>query len=438
MPHRTSSTTTDPATTPTGDVERQNARPSAGAAEPERQPGAAHELIVSLARALHTGGAPAYELESRMEQVASTVGAPARFFSTPTSLFVTFESRDHLTRLIRVSPAETDLARLARLYELYRAIRTGRLEVPQALARLDEIEQTRDDYGAVLDVICYPVVGASAALFLGGNTTVAWAAGLIGMLVGLLVRGGQSLRLPGPLTSVVAGFVATVLACAVHVQFPTGSIDTTLLAALIVLLPGLQVTLSINELATQNLASGTARMAGAMTAFMTVIFGVVIGYDLADTLLELPPAAPLQRLDMRWTLAALVPVGLAFGVLFRARKRDFLPILLATALSFASVQAAGLFFSPLMASGIAALAIGGVSNLYARWTDQPVAVMLMPGLLLLVPGSLGFLGLSEIALNDNTPAGIGQIANMLLVAVSIVSGLLLSNLLVGTDPPESK
>jgi uncharacterized membrane protein YjjP (DUF1212 family) len=386
-----------------------------------------HELIVEFARSLHTSGAPAYELEHRMEQAAQTLGVPAHFFSTPTSLFVTFERESDSTRLIRVWPSETNLAKLASLYELYSEIETGSLNVTQAWAELEKIEATNYDYGEVVNVLCYGIVGAGVAIFLGGNQTVIIAAGIISLAVGILVRGFERLNLAGHLTNVGAGFLATILANVTQYFFPSGNVEMTLLAGLVILLPGLQITVAVNELATQNLASGTARIAGAMTTFLTMIFGVVMGYGMADWLMNLPPSNEFQPLGIEWSIAALLPIALTFCVLFRSRIQDVSWILLSTTVAFATVKIAGVYLGPMAATWTAALAVGLFSNLFARYRNRPAAIMLMPGLLLLVPGSLGFFGLSQIMINDDMAGGIKVVSTMMLIAVSIVAGLLIAN-----------
>ncbi len=387
----------------------------------------ANKLIVELARSLHTSGAPAYELEHRMERAAMTLGVPANFFSTPTSLFVTFENETEWTRLIRVLPSETNLAKLAQLYDLYYKIETRELEILEAWDKLQKLESTNYDYGTVVNVICYGVISAGVAIFLGGNLTVVYTAGIVGLLIGVLVRGFEKLKLPEHLTNVAAGFFATIMASVAHFYFPGGSVELTLIAGLIILLPGLQITLSVNELATQNLASGTARMAGAITTFLTLVFGVVMGYGFTDWFISLQPEQKLTPLGLGWSIAALLPIAFTFCVLFRSQFRDIPWILLSTCIAFGTVKLAGAYLGPLAAVWTAALVVGTFSNLFSRYLNRPAAIVLMPGILLLVPGSLGFGGLTEIMINDDMPGGVKIVSSMMLIAVSIVAGLLIAN-----------
>ena len=81
---------------------------------------------------------------------------------------------------------------------------------------------------------------------------------------------------------------------------------------------------------------------------------------------------------------------------------------------------------------LGALVLGVLSHAYARWRDRPVALTLVPGTLLLVPGSLGFLGFSSL-LGADASGAIDVLFRMVLVAVSIASGTLVATLAV---PPQ--
>ena len=62
---------------------------------------------------------------------------------------------------------------------------------------------------------------------------------------------------------------------------------------------------------------------------------------------------------------------------------------------------------------------------YARLADRPAMIPLVPGLLLLVPGSMGLRSLSSM-LERDVVTGIDTAFAMLLVGVSLVAGLLMA------------
>ncbi|TWT86986.1 threonine/serine exporter family protein [Neorhodopirellula pilleata] len=385
-------------------------------------------LILELARSLHACGSPAYELDQRMEQVAASLGRSATFFSTPTALFVTFDDDEAQgTRLLRVYPSDTNLRRYAELFELQAAIRNEGLQPREAFERLKEINEASDGYGMSIEVIAFGIAGACVAVLVGGNSTVILSSGMIGLIVGGLVIGLTYLRVQTHLINVIAGFVASAIACGIQVVATSSNFELTAVSALIVLVPGLHLTISINELATQNLASGSARISGALTTLLTMIFGVYMGHGLVDGFTSIPRSVTPITPTFAMSAAVVVPTALCFAVLFRTRYRDIPWLLLASLVSYTSLRLAAEFFSSFAAVWIASVVAGMVSHFVTNRLRLPSAVMLMPALILLVPGSIGFSGMAQIIFRDDLPGGMRLIATMMLTAVAIVAGLLLTD-----------
>ena len=82
---------------------------------------------------------------------------------------------------------------------------------------------------------------------------------------------------------------------------------------------------------------------------------------------------------------------------------------------------------------LGAWALGCVSTLLARASGGPAAVPLLPGLLLLVPGSLGLRSLQAFVGSD-IPLGIESAFLMMILAISLVTGLFLANLTLRPRP----
>ena len=98
-------------------------------------------------------------------------------------------------------------------------------------------------------------------------------------------------------------------------------------------------------------------------------------------------------------------------------------------IAFASSSAASAWWSPDLGPVAGAMAVGLFSNAYARMTGQPASIALLPGVILLVPGSVGFRGIHAL-LDHDTMAGIDGIFTMVMVAVGIVTGLLMANVML--------
>jgi uncharacterized membrane protein YjjB (DUF3815 family) len=119
----------------------------------------------------------------------------------------------------------------------------------------------------------------------------------------------------------------------------------------------------------------------------------------------------------------------ALTVIFRARGRDALVILPMVAVAFFGARLGSQALGPELGAALGALALGIGSNLLSRRLDQPTAIALLPALLMLVPGSLGFRSLQSLIAHD-VLAGVQTAFTMALVAVGLVSGLLVANVAV--------
>jgi uncharacterized membrane protein YjjP (DUF1212 family) len=393
-------------------------------------PGPAVAFTLRLAEALHRYGTPAHRLEGLMQRVSERLGLEGRFFSTPTSLFASFGPPEALrTSLIRVEPGDMDLERLTLLDVLADDVIQGRLTPAEGARRVEDILARPARYGPALQLVCWTLAGGAAARLFGGGPREIAVAALSSLLIGTL--GVLTRRQPttARVLEPVAALLASALAALAASFAGPLSVEVATLAGLIVLLPGLSLTVAINELATRHLISGTSRLTGAALVFLQLGFGVALGSRLSAVLppaptLPLPPALPA------WTQwVALGLATLAVGVLFRARPRDWGWISAACTFAFAGARLGALLLGAQLGAFVGALLLGIASNALARLRNRPSVTTVVPGLMLLVPGSVGFRSLSSL-LERDVVAGVDTAFSMLMVAVALAAGLLSANALV--------
>jgi uncharacterized membrane protein YjjB (DUF3815 family) len=82
-----------------------------------------------------------------------------------------------------------------------------------------------------------------------------------------------------------------------------------------------------------------------------------------------------------------------------------------------------------VAAFCAALAVCVLANGLARATNRPAQLFQLPGMMLLVPGSFGFLSLGEL-LDEKTTLGMQRGFTMALVGAALVIGVLVANVVV--------
>ena len=388
------------------------------------------DFVLRLGRALHNYGYAAHLLEESLELAARRLNLIGQFFSTPTSIFAAFgrQTEQH-THLIRVEPGEVDLGKLAALHDVTGAVLRERMSPGQGSQAIDDIVSARSSYGPVISTVAFGLTSGGASVFLGGGASEGAVATGIGIVIGLaalvLVRTPAVARIFEP----VAAFLASLIAASAAAVLGGLSVFVATLAGLIVLLPGLTLTIAITELSTRHLVSGTARLSHAFMIFLGIAFGVALGNRLATESAPQVPIIPATPLPSWAIWIALVVAPLGFAVLLRAAIRDWPWIIGAGLVAYFGARFGTSALGNELGVFVGALSVGLASNLYARVFDRPAAVTQVPGILLLVPGSVGFRSLSRL-LDRDVVLGVETAFTMILSAVALVAGLLIANVVL--------
>jgi uncharacterized membrane protein YjjP (DUF1212 family) len=387
-------------------------------------------FLVKLARGLHMYGTPADRIEQALEIATRRLGIPSRFFSLPTVILASFGDPElRSTGLIRVEPGSVHLEKLVLLDDVMKELLRGELTPEQAAARADAIETAPQRWGGGAQLAANALASGCAALAFGGGAREFGLAAALGAVTGALGLIGllrpAYLRVHEAAAAFAVSFLALLLSSWV------GGVSSYVLTvgALVVLLPGLSLTMAITELASQSLVSGTVRFVAALVVLLELIVGVALGRALAGLMVHGAPHLVAERQPAWMVAVALLGASAAFTVLFRARPRDMAPILAVGALGVLAARLGSAKLGPELGGFAGAFVVGVSSNLYARWRDRPVALAAMPALLLLVPGSVGFRGLT-LLLEHEVVSGVEAAFGMLLAAASLVAGFLFANVAV--------
>jgi len=119
---------------------------------------------------------------------------------------------------------------------------------------------------------------------------------------------------------------------------------------------------------------------------------------------------------------------MAFTILLRAHRGDALWIVMAGVIATIGSRAGDQILGPQLGVFFGALLVGLFSTAYSRWMDRPAVITQVPGILLLVPGSVGFRGLAAM-LDERIVSGIDTTFKMILTAVALVAGTLISSVI---------
>jgi len=397
------------------------------------EPGARREqesvhFVLDLGRALHQLGHPSHWLEEGLGHASRKLGLVGQFFTTPTSVFAAFGDQEHQrTYLIRVEPGGVQLERLAQAIATGRAVLAGRMTAAEGSARLQAILLSPARYGRLLTTCAFALSGAAACRFLGGGLVEVISAALLGAVLSLLSMLATQVPTLSRLFEPFAAFVISAIATALAREFPL-SVYVTTLSAILILLPGLTVTAAMAELSNQHLVSGTARLTGAGMSFLGLAFGVAMGSRVVGLVAGMPPHVTPMPLPAWTEYLALAIAPLAFTVLLRARPRDIPWIAATGTAAFFAGRLTTPALGPELGAFLGAFVAAALSNRISRRRGGSPATTLVPAILLLVPGSVGFRSLT-LLLNRDVLSGVEAAFRMLIMIAALVSGLLFASIL---------
>ncbi len=392
------------------------------------------DYVCQLGELLLRYGCPSYRVESLIRTVAELEGHEARAFALPTALFVTVEPRGGdvrvapVHRMARVNQWGIDLGKLLHVDAIFNDVANGKRTIEQARADLALLVARPPAYAPwSLWLAAALTSGAAAVLFRGSAVDVALAAmtGVVLFALGALLGKHPQARF---LLDFAGALVASLLAAA-GTSFAGGSREVVLLAGMIGLFPGMTFTTGLAELAQKNLVAGSARLMEAAVTFVALVFGIALSIALTSWLDVGNEPAPV-RVPLPWPVqaAAAVGISLGLGVVFSVPRKLLWTALVSGAAGYAATALAGPNLPPYVAAFVAATTVCAMANLLARRTGRPAQLYQLPGMMLLVPGSLGFLSLGEL-LKGTYQAGVEKGLLTLLIAGGLVMGVLLSNVL---------
>ncbi|HJL03531.1 MAG TPA: threonine/serine exporter family protein [Polyangiaceae bacterium LLY-WYZ-15_(1-7)] len=412
---------------PRPDDEVSGLRAWPGALPPEAAADDAARFLLDVVRALHAYGMPAHRLEAMADALAAQLQTEAYFFCTPTALLVALGTPpEQRTFLVRADSGELDLGKLRDLDAIANAVARGDQTPAEGSAAVASVLR-QPGPPAALTLFAHAAVAAAAAVLLGGRLPEALTASCAGFTVGLLELLARRSQPLGRLLLPASALAAAALSGLGTALWPDLARPIATVAGLIILVPGLALTIAMNEIATGHLVSGTSRLSRAFMAFLLLGFGAALGSELVALLPFVTDGGAADRLGPLYTWAAFATCLAPLAVLLRARLRDAPFFVPAALLAFGAVQQGSQLVDPALAAGAGALLLGVVGNGYARWRDRPAAIVIVPGLLLLVPGSLGFRSITHF-LDEDVLTAVGTAFDVALLAVALVGGLLVATL----------
>lgn len=240
----------------------------------------AADLVMDAGQTLLENGGEVFRVQQTMEIMAHSLGVrDFHVYVLTNGIFASASmGSTHNVSLIRHVPSVSiHLGRVEAINELSRELAAGRLGVEEAEARLQQAQSVPRTSPAGERLAC--IVGAAGFAYLFGGTPLdAAVATVAGLLEILICQWFGQHKINRIFTEIVAAFACTVWSVGVQAALPAVSANAAIIGALMVLTPGVALTMGVRDILNGDYLSGSIRLLDAVLIAGSIACGVVLGW----------------------------------------------------------------------------------------------------------------------------------------------------------------
>ncbi|UNK71315.1 threonine/serine exporter family protein [Microbacterium sp. H1-D42] len=383
-------------------------------------------MLGLLSAALLAGSQPTNEVAVSITSLARTYGRPdMRIVALPTLVIIDDPAADaHHTAVFEVSPKALRLDQVASLESLITHAARDRTDPDAVIDQTQQIVAAPPRFGFWTALLGHVLLAEGFGLIISPVPSSLPIYAALGLVVGVLVLTGSRVRTLALVLPVAAAFIATALVGILAPSLASESMLSFVTPALVSLLPGLTLTNAAVELTNGQIIAGASRLLYGTATLALLAFGLYLGIVLTGVSHPHTSTGTPLGVWASWLGIPLVAIGYYFFSV--APKRSFLWILLALTVAY-SAQLLGHALLGAALSGLigAMIAVPVIYLVTHLPTAPPPGVMLTCAYWMMVPGSMGFVGLTEVV------SGNAGSSNLLLQTAGAIVAIAIG-MIIGT------
>lgn len=390
-------------------------------------------FLVTLGQALHKFGTPAFRLESHMLNVSHRLGLEGYFIVSPTLLTIVLwipGSDKRHNYHIRVKPGDLDLGSLAKTDKLVDDLVSENCTITEASEQLEEILSASAPYSLATTLFAFALTSAAFAMLIGNNWAEVGVSAVAGLVVFAMIYLLDHFYTDTEALDPLAALAAALFSGVASYLFPQINVPLVVLSGIIVLIPGLSITMALKDLAARQLISGTSRLMDSLLCLCKLYFGSALGNAVVHLIWQKPEVAQVIDIPQWMDWLAIPMLSLSLIVVFKNQLKDTPWSLLCCFIAYGGAHFGSIYLGEDMGPFLGALLVGIYSNFWSRMTNMSSMIILLHGVVLLVPGSKAYIGL-DTAINGVAFINLPKIGvQTFMMFMSILAGLIFSRLIL--------
>ena len=383
------------------------------------------ELVSAIATKLAISGAETYRVEESVRRIAAAYGLEARVYAVPHSLFITImiPGERPLTQLCRMEYFGTDLEAVEQYSNLSRRICAEKPDWETARRWLDEADRSEKRFGLPMDLLGHVLVASGFCLFFGGSWNDALCAAPCGLLLGFLSRWlGKTNTF---FQKIISAFLMALLAYGLSALGLSSNVDTCVIGALMLLVPGILFTNAMRDIIFGDTNSGINRIVEVLLIAAAIALGTAAAWHVSVSLWGTPVNLPVLHYNPVIQCIFSIVASAGFVIIFNIHGYGNLLCALGGGITWAAflvVQALG--GEDLLCYFVSTVVAAAFAEVMARVRKYPAISYLISSLLPLIPGS-GIYYAAQQAMQGNSDGFVSIGSHTLAIAGCMAVGILL-------------
>ena len=385
------------------------------------------EFATDVGYELAIHGAETYRVEETINRILSAYGVSSEVFAITNCLTVSIETPDGvpMTRMRRIGFHGNDLDAVEKFNGLSRKICALRPEPRVGIEWVRSVKQSVGKYPLYITLLGYFMGASGFAVFFGGTWMDFLCAGLCGILICFVNLFMNRLKANPFFSTISASFIMALAAYLLSSLQVCDRVDTVIIGALMILVPGLLFTNAMRDIIYGDTNSGINRIVQVLLIAVAIALGTAAAWNLVTSFVGQPMGVP--GVDHALALECFVSFisGVGFSIVFNIHGPGMFLCALGGVLAWGVY---GLTFettgSDLAAYFWSALSASLYSETMARIRKCPAISYLVVSIFPMIPGAGVYYTMNH-AVQGNMESFASQGGHTAAIAGVIAVGVLL-------------
>ena len=386
------------------------------------------DMATELGYELAMCGAETFRVEDSIHRVLATYGIESEAFAITNCLTVSIEAQNGkpLTRMKRIGYHGNNMEGVERFNALSRRICAEKPDPQTAMEWLRETKKACRVYSLPM-ILLGDILGSFGfAMFFGGTVIDGLWAGLCGIVIGLVSKLMDDLKANPFFSTIASSFFMALVAYIVAGFGLTDNVDTAIIGALMILVPGLLFTNSMRDIIYGDTNSGINRLVQVILIAVAIASGTGAAWRATSFIWGQTGGAIVTHSYVVQCLVSFIGC-VGFAIYFNVHSMGVLLTSLGGLLTWAGYLVAMELGCGVVGANFWAAVVAAVySEIMARVRKYPALSYLVVSIFPLLPGAGIYYTMTYILQNNTEMAWAkgmetASIAGVMAVGILLVS-----------------